>query len=116
MARKSRGPMLTTFAVLFAILALSNFLKPFHLDRNAGFVFFGVKTQGIANTILAPVFGLMLVIYVIGIWRMRRWVLPIAYAYAAYVILNLLLYSIRNAESPNKPPHALMLGYTAIAV
>ena len=116
MARKSRGPVLTTFAVLFAILALSNFLKPFHLDRNAGFVFFGVKTQGIANTILGPVFGLMLTVYAIGIWQMRRWVLLIAYAYAAYVILNLLLYSVRNTGSPNQPPRAFMLVYTAIAV
>jgi hypothetical protein len=53
----SRGPVLTTFAVLFAILALSNFLKPFHLDPNAGFVFFGMKTHGIANAILGPAFG-----------------------------------------------------------
>jgi hypothetical protein len=27
------------------------FLKPFHLDPNAGFVFFGMKTRGIANAI-----------------------------------------------------------------
>ena len=40
MKETSRGPVLTTFAVLFGILALSNFLKPFHLDSNAGFVFF----------------------------------------------------------------------------
>jgi len=116
MARKSRGPVLTTFADLFAILALSNFLKPFHLDWNAGLVFLGVKTQGIANTILGPIFGLVLTVYAMGIWRMRRWVLPIAYAYAVYVILNLLLYSVRNAGSPNQPPSAFMLVYTAIAV
>ena len=47
MAEASRGPVLTTFAALFAILALSNFLKPFHLDPNAGFVFFGVKRMGL---------------------------------------------------------------------
>ncbi len=118
MADKSRGLVLTTFAVLFAILALSNFSKPFHLDPNAGFVFFGVKTHGIANAILGPVFGLILIVYAIGIWRMRRWVLPIAYTYAAYVILNLLLYTIRNAGSPNQPRPAfmLMLVYMAIAI
>jgi hypothetical protein len=113
---KSRGLVLTTFAVLFAILALSNFSKPFHLDPNAGFVFFGVKTHGIANAVLGPVFGLMLIVYAVGIWRMRRWVLPIAFAYAAYVILNLLLYSIRNAGSRNQPPGAFMLVYMAIAI
>ena len=116
MADSSRGPVLTTFAVLFAMLAVSNLSKPFHLSPNVGFVFFGGKTHGIANAILGPVFGLMLIVYAIGIWRMRRWVLPIAYAYAAYVILNLLLYTIRNAGSADKPPAAFMLGYMAIAI
>ena len=116
MAEASRGPVLITFAVLFVILALSNFLKPFHLDPNAGFVFFGTKTHGIANAILGPAFGALLVVYAIGIWRMRRWVLPIAYAYAAYVIVNLTLYTIRNAGSPGQPSPVFMLGYTAIAI
>jgi hypothetical protein len=113
---KSRGLLLSAFAVLFSILALSNFSKPFHLDPNAGFMFFGMKTHGIANAVLGPAFGLMLVAYAMGIWRMRRWVLPMACAYAAYVILNLLLYTIRNSGSQNQPPGLFMLGYTAIAV
>jgi len=116
MKETSRGPVLTTFAVLFAILALSNFLKPFHLDRSAGFVFFGMKTHGIANAILGPAFGALLVAYAIGIWRMRRWVLPIAYAYALYVILNLLLYTIRNGGSGRQPSAVFMLVYIAVAI
>ena|SRR5438876_927278 len=116
MAEASRGLVLTTFAALFAILALSNFLKPFHLDPNAGFVFFGVKTHGIVNAILGPAFGALLIAYAIGIWRMCRWVLPIAYAYAAYVIINLLLYSIRNVGSPGQPSPVFMLAYIAVAV
>jgi hypothetical protein len=116
MPEKSRGSLLTTFAILFAILALSNFLKPFHLDPNAGFVLFGVKTHGLANAILGPLFGLILITYAVGIWRMRRWVLPIAGAYAVYVILNLLLYSTRNAGSQNQPSRAFMLAYIAIAI
>src|ERR1700675_1127829 len=108
MKETSRGPVLTTFAVLFAILALSNCLKPFHLDPNIGFVFFGLKTHGIANAILGPAFGVLLVAYAIGIWRMRRWVLPIAYAYAVYVILNLLLYTIRNAGPSRRPSPTFM--------
>jgi hypothetical protein len=55
-------------------------------------------------------------VYAIGIWGMRRWVLPIAYSYAAYVIVNLLLYSIRNAGSRNQPPGKFMLVYSAIAI
>jgi len=116
MADSSRGGVLTTCAALFALLALSNFLKPFHLDPNAGFVFFGVKTHGIANAILGPTFGLLLVVYALGIWLMRRWALPIAYAYAAYVILNLSLYSIRNAGSPGQPSPGFMIGYIVVAI
>lgn len=116
MAQNSRGLVLTTFAVLFAMLAISNLSKPFQLSPNVGFVFFGGKTHGIANAILGPAFGLMLIVYAIGIWRMRRWVLPIAYAYAAYVILNLLLYTIRNAGSADQPSATFMLGYMAIAI
>src|SRR5580700_4638317 len=116
MMEASRGSVLTTFAVLFAILALSNFLKPFHLDPNAGFVFLGMKTHRIANAILGPAFGALLLGYAIGIWRMRRWVLPIAYFYPAYVILNLVLYTIRNVGSIAQPSPAFMLVYIAVAI
>jgi uncharacterized membrane protein (DUF2068 family) len=116
MADSSRGGVLTVCAILFALLALSNFSKPFHLSPNAGFVFLGMKAHGVANAILGPAFGLLLIIYAFGIWRMRRWALPIAYAYAAYVILNLSLYSIRNAGSPGQPPAAFMLVYMVIAI
>jgi hypothetical protein len=111
-----RGPVLTIFAVLFAVLAISNFLKPFHLDPNAGFVFFGMKTHGIANAILGPAFGALLITYAIGIWLMHRWVLPIAYAYAVYVILNLLLYTIRSAGSSKQTSPVFMLVYMAVAI
>ena len=116
METKSRGPLLTTFAVLFTLLAISNFSKPFHLDPNAGFVFFGLKTHGLANAVLGPAFGLILVFYAAGIWRMRRWVMPIAAAYAVYVIVNLLLFTIRSSGSANQPSAGFMLAYIAIAI
>jgi len=90
-SKPSRGAVLTVFAVLFVVLAISNFSKPFHLDSRAGFVFFGVKTSAIANDILGPAFGVWLLVYAIGIWR-----LPLGYAYAAYVITNLVLFTDRN--------------------
>jgi len=116
MEESSRSPVLTTFAILFLILAVSNFLKPFHLDPNAGFVFFGTKTTGVATAVLGPAFGVLLVVYAIGIWQMRRRVLPLAYAYAAYVILNLSLYSIRNAGSPRQSSPAFMIVYIVVAI
>ena len=116
MANSSRGGVLTVSAVLFALLALSNFLKPFHLSPNVGFVFFGVKTHGLANAILGPAFGLLLLFYAFGILQMRRWALPIGIAYAAYVIVNLSLYSIRNIGSPGQPSPAFMVVYIVVAV
>ena len=44
MAAGRRGPLLTTFAILFALLALSNLLKPFQLEgETTGFVFLGQR-------------------------------------------------------------------------
>ena len=51
-----RGPVLTSFAVLFALLAISNISKPLSGGR-AGFVFFGAKTAGVANAVLGPPSG-----------------------------------------------------------
>jgi hypothetical protein len=44
MATGNRGPLLTTFAILFALLAVSNLLKPFQLEGpTTGFVFLGQR-------------------------------------------------------------------------
>ncbi len=107
---QSRGPVLTVFAVLFVVLAISNFLKPLHLgDPSSGLVIFGIKTVGLANAILAPLFGIFLIVYAVGIWRMRRWALPIAYAYAGYVILNMILFSVFSAGASNRPSIAFIV-------
>jgi uncharacterized membrane protein (DUF2068 family) len=108
-----RGPMLTTFAILFALLAISNLSKPLSGGR-AGFVFFGTKTAGVANTILAPAFGIFLLIYAIGIWQRKRWALPMAWAYAAYVPINLALFTIKTPQRWQSPFFGLM--YIAIAL
>src|SRR5271169_2774275 len=115
-SKPSRGAVLTVFAVLFVVLAISNFSKPFHLDSRAGFVFFGVKTSGIANDILGPAFGVWLLVYAIGIWRMRRWALPVGYAYAAYVITNLVLFTIRTGVVPGGPSTRGAIIYLVIAI
>jgi hypothetical protein len=39
MERKSRGAMLTIFAICLGLMAVSNFLKPLKLGSHAGFVF-----------------------------------------------------------------------------
>jgi hypothetical protein len=94
MVPSKRNGTLTVFAVLFGLLAISNFLKPFRLTSDTGLVFFGYRLSGTANTVLGPLFGVFLAVYAFGIWSMRRYALPMAYAYAAYVPLNLLLFNL----------------------
>ncbi len=109
----NRGPTLTTFAILFALLAVSNISKPLSGGR-AGFVFLGAKTTGVANAILGPAFGIFLLIYAIGIWRMRRWAVPMAWVYAAYVPVNLALFTMKTPERWQSIYFGL--GYAAIAL
>jgi len=110
-----RGPVLTIFAVLFAILAVSNFSKP--LGRGgAGFVFLGTKTSGLANDILGPAFGLYLLIYVVVIWRQKRWAVPMAWAYAIWVPLNMALFTMKTPQNWQSPAFGLIYLVIAIGV
>jgi hypothetical protein len=100
---RKRGWFLTIAAVLFALLALSNFLKPILADSHTGFVFFGRRLSGVPNDILGPVFGFILVAYVIAIWQMRRFALPLGWVYAAYVVANGALFSMHTTDKPPSP-------------
>ena len=100
---RKRGWFLTVSAILFALLALSNFLKPVLADAHTGLVFFGRRLSGVPNDFLGPVFGLILVAYVIAIWQMRRFALPLGWAYAAYVVANTVLFSMHTTDKPPSP-------------
>jgi hypothetical protein len=96
--KNRRGAALTIFALLFGLLAISNFLKPIGEHArlgHAGFVFLGTRTSGIENAILGPLFGLILAAYAAGIWRMKKYALLLSYAYFAYVLLNLILFTAK---------------------
>ena len=113
----SRGPVLSIFAVLFGLLAISNFLKPFQFGgEQTGFVFFGQRLSGTANTIAGPFFGLYQLVYALGIWRMKRYALPMGYAYAAYVVLNLILFNVRNTTPPGIGYVIFGIVYMVIAI
>ena len=117
MASATRGPALTTAAVLFGILAVSNLLKPFQLGgEQTGFVFLGERLSGTANTILGPLFGLYLAVYAAGIWRLRPWALPVGCAYAAYVLVNLLLFNVRMPPPPDAGAGWKIFGLTYATV
>jgi hypothetical protein len=113
-----RGPWLTTAAILFGILAVSNFLKPLALDSQTGFVFFGKRLSGTPNAVAGPLFGVFLALYAIGIWRLRRYALPMSWVYAAYVLVNLALFSSRTPQPPDAGVGTQIFGiaYAIIAV
>jgi hypothetical protein len=113
----TRGKFLSTFAVLLALLALSNFTKAFQnmSDPTKGLVVFGVRFETVwPNAILGPVFGVILAAYAYGIWKMRRWVLPLAIAYALYVPVNLVVFWFLHGAMPHPPVVGLLL-YLAVA-
>ena len=102
MNKPDRGPLLTALALLFGLLAVSDLTKPLQASFGAGlrpgFVLFGHRLSGTANAVVGPLFGLYLLVYAAGIWRMRRWALPIGVVYAIYVIVNLTLFTFRDPE------------------
>lgn len=68
-----------------------------------------MKLSGIANTIVAPMFGVMLAVLAYGMLTMRRFALPLAYFYAGYLILNVLLFTLRAYGISIMPPPLWML-------
>ena len=116
MAGSRRGPLLTTFAILFALLALSNLLKPFQLEgETTGFVFLGQRMTGFWNVVLGPLFGIYLAVYSWGIFRMRRFAMRMGLIYALYVVLNLVLWNVRH-ENPFEIGVVLGVVYAAVAI
>jgi len=117
MAESKRGRVLTTIAILFVVLAVTDVMKPFRLEgSDTGFVFLGTRLAGVADAIVGPLFGLYLIAYALAIWRMRRYALPMAYAYAAYVILNLILFTARNPQPPGVGNLVFGIVYSVVAI
>ena len=117
--RPPRHRVLTVLAALMALLAISNFAKPLSQaaapQSDAGFVFFGYRLHGLANAILGPLFGLVLAAYAYGVWTMRRWVVPLAAAYAAYVIVNVISFALHPPPGSDTPALAF-LAYGVVAI
>lgn len=109
MPGKSRGATLTIFAILFALLAISNFSKPF--SHQANFVFLGTRLTGTFNVIMSVVFGFILLAYAYGIWAMRKFALPLAYFYAPWVVLNMVLFTMKY---PSDQPMAAGIGMVIV--
>lgn len=117
MADSRRGGGLTTLAILFAILALTDILKPLHLEGpTTGLVFFGKRLSGTPDAILGPMLGIILLTYAAGIWRMRRYAMYLGYAYAIYVTINLVLFSARNPPPASQSEMIFDIVYIVLAL
>jgi hypothetical protein len=118
MSQKPRGATLTILALLLALMALSNFGKTFTHHSGVGFVFFGMRLSGTANTIVAPIFGIIITVYVYGILTMRKFALPLGIVYAAYVIVNMPLFVLRYHGTAVMQEHswAYLVPYPFVAI
>ena len=118
MSQKPRGATLTILALLLALMALSNFGKTFTHHSGVGFVFFGMRLSGTANMIVAPIFGIIIAVYVYGILAMRKFALPLGIVYAAYVIVNMPLFVLRYHGTPVMQEHswAYLVPYPFVAI
>ncbi|HEY9158543.1 hypothetical protein [Candidatus Binatus sp.] len=118
MKDKSRGVTLTILALLLALMAISNFDKPFSHNPGVGFVFLGTRLSGVSNMIVAPIFGIILAVYVYAIIAMRNFALPIGILYAAYVIINMLLFILKYHGSAVMQEHswAYLIPYPFVAI
>jgi hypothetical protein len=116
MGQSKRGVVLTILSLLFILVAIEDLLKPFHLEGpTTGFVFFGTRTYGIENAILGPLFGIFLLVYAIGILRMRKYSVVLAFIYASYVVLNIVLFSV-NPPPGNQGSMTFLIAFLIIAI
>src|SRR4029450_11625986 len=117
--QRGRGPFLTTMAVLFAVLALSNATKAWQNLRDPthlGIVILGVRFETFASNLSSGLaMALVLATYAYGLWTLRPWVLQLSIAYAFWVPVNLVLFWYRQT-SPDIPPVLSILGYLAIGL
>jgi hypothetical protein len=116
----ARNNVMRALAVLFGLLAVSNCMKPVAQAMAPGgpegLVFFGHRLHGVANAILGPLFGLVLGAYAYGIWTAKRWIVPLATAYALYVPLNLVLFMALQASDAEKGRVVFNVVYTIVAI
>jgi hypothetical protein len=117
MADSPRGRALMVLAALYVLSAISDLLKPFHLEGpTTGLVFLGTRLSGVPNAILGPLLGIFLLVYAAGIWQMRRYAIYLAYGYATYVVINLILFAAKNEQPATQGERIFGIVYTILAL
>ena len=116
MDRPHRGLLLTALAILFALAAIQDLLKPLHLEGpTTGLVFLGTRLSGSANLVMSVVLAIFLASYAVGVWRMNKYALTLGFIYAVYVLFNIVVFSIKYAGEDNGSP-AFLFGFVISAI
>ena len=116
MDKPYRGLLLTALAILFAMAAIQDILKPLHLEGpTTGLVFLGTRLSGSANLVMSVVLAIFLASYAVGVWRMNKYALTLGFIYAIYVLFNIVVFPIRYAGENNGSP-AFLFGFTIGAI
>jgi len=82
-------------AALIILRAFTNFAKLFQ-GNDAMLVFFGQILRGPDTTILAALIGLFMLVTGVAMLVGGRWAFPLIAAYAVYVAINLLTWTVSN--------------------
>ena len=116
MDKPHRGLLLTALAILFAMAAIQDLLKPLHLEGpTTGLVFLGTRLNGSGNLVMSVVLAIFLASYAVGVWRMNKYALTLGFIYAIYVLFNIVVFPIRYAGENNGSP-AFLFGFTIGAI
>ena len=89
-------------AVFIVLRSLTNFGKPF-VDGSR-FVIAGKLVGGAASTLVAPLFGLAMVGYAIGLWSARPWARALGIVYALWATMNVVLFPVVEGVPPQFAP------------
>lgn len=76
----------------------------------------GHRLSGTPNRIAGPLFGLYLLVYAAGIWRMRRWAIAMGIAYAAWVVANIVTFELWGPVPVGMGFTVLGVVYAAVAI
>ena len=101
---------LRVIAVLIALRAMTNVLKPF--GAGSGLVVFGFFLKGPEVSILGPLVGFYMLAMAWGYWSEKPWALPMGIAYVVYVAVNLVGFYV----TVGIPPEFNAAGYVVFTV
>ncbi len=111
----NKRTLLKVIAVLLALRAMTNVLKP--LGAGTGLVFFGQFLTGSEQYWLGPLTGLYMLTLAWGYWSGKSWALPMGVAYVVFVAINLIGFYVNVGIPPGfQAWHYLVFAAIALLV